>query len=79
MKEDNKKTEQIKIDDAFLIGVEGVTESDDGKLDIKKSQILYSTVDDYRFEKESQNESGLCKAKKLLDNLRKSMKKDGLI
>jgi|19_taG_2_1085344.scaffolds.fasta_scaffold27750_2 hypothetical protein len=45
----------------------------------RHDKILYSTVDDYRFEKESQNESGLCKAKKLLDNLRKSMKKDGLI
>ncbi len=45
----------------------------------RHDKILYSTVDDYRFEKESQNESGLCKAKKLLDNLDWSSANDKLI
>ena len=73
-----KKTKQIKIDDSLHNEFEGATESDDEKSDIKKNQVLYSTDDDYRFEKASQNESGLCKAKKLLDDLKESMKKHNL-
>ena len=44
----------------------------------RQDKILYSTDQDYLYKKASQNYSGLCKAKQLVEDLRLSIEKHGL-
>ncbi|HAI17787.1 MAG TPA: hypothetical protein DCM10_07080 [Xanthomarina gelatinilytica] len=46
--------------------------------DTSQSKILYSTDQDYLYEKASKNFSGLCRAKRLVEDLRLSIEKYGL-
>ena len=71
MKKKNKKGETI-IDNLFRL--DGIKKSKDGTLELKHTEILYSTAEDYKLDNAIKG-SGLYDLNKLMKNLRDSIDK----
>ena len=71
MKKKNKKGETI-IDNLFRL--DGIAESDDGGLELKHTEILYSSDEDYKMGNAVKG-SGLYELNKLMKELRDSIDK----